>query len=62
MRSPKRRILYSEDDPDSRELIKFVFTRGGYEVVCAESGPQALHLAKGASDKLERLLFEKTAS
>ncbi len=46
MRSPKRRILYSEDDPDSRELIKFVFTRSGYEVVCAESGPKALDLAQ----------------
>ena len=46
MRFPQRRVLYCEDDPDSRELIRFVFTRGGYEVVCAESGPKALHLAK----------------
>jgi DNA-binding response OmpR family regulator len=46
MQSPKRRILYTEDDPDSRELIRFLFTCNGYEIVCAESGWEALYLAK----------------
>ena len=46
MNSPKGRILYTEDDPDSRELIRYVFTRGGYEVICAESSRDALRLAK----------------
>ena len=46
MNPPKGRILYIEDDPDSRELIRYVFTRGGYEVICAESSREALHLAK----------------
>lgn len=45
MRS-RRRILYTEDDADTRELIRFVFTRRGYEIVCAESGAEALQLAK----------------
>ena|SRR5918996_3028488 len=45
MRSPKRRILYCEDDPESRELIAFLFTRNGYDIVCAENGTDALHLA-----------------
>ena len=46
MPSPKGRILYTEDDPDSRELVRYLFTRAGYEVVCTENGPQALQLAK----------------
>ena len=43
---PRRRILYTEDDADTRELIRFVFTRRGYEIVCAESGAEALELAR----------------
>ncbi len=43
---PKGRILYTEDDPDSRELIRFLFTFNGYEIVCAESGFEALRLAR----------------
>ena len=45
MRFPQRRILYCEDDPESRELIKFLFTRHGYDIVCAENGTTALQLA-----------------
>ena len=45
MRSPQRRILYCEDDPESRELIRFLFTRHGYDIVCAENGTIALSLA-----------------
>lgn len=43
---PRRRILYTEDDADTRELIRFVFTRRGYEIVCAETGAEALELAR----------------
>jgi CheY-like chemotaxis protein len=43
---PRGRILYTEDDADTRELIRFVFTRRGYEVVCAEGGAEALQLAR----------------
>lgn len=46
MKTSKGRVLYCEDDPDSRELIRFVFTRGGYEIVCAESGFEALKIAR----------------
>ena len=46
MNPPKGRILYTEDDPDSRELIRYVFTRSGYEIVCAENSRDALRLAK----------------
>ena len=46
MRSPKRRILYCEDDPESRELIRYLFTRKDYDIVCADNGTATLHLAR----------------
>jgi len=41
----KGRILCTEDDVDTRELIDLVLTQSGYEVVCA-SNVQAIELAK----------------
>ena len=46
MQSTKGRILCTEDDVDTRELIDFVLTRYGYEVVCSASNVQAIDLAK----------------
>ena len=46
MQSPKGRILCTEDDVDTRELINFVLTRYGYEVVCSSGSVQAIDLAK----------------
>jgi CheY-like chemotaxis protein len=46
MRSTKGRILCTEDDVDTRELIDFVLTQDGYEVVCSASNVQAIDLAK----------------
>ena len=46
MLSTKGRILCTEDDVDTRELIDFVLTRSGYEVVCSASSGQAIELAK----------------
>ncbi|HEU4932437.1 MAG TPA: response regulator [Pyrinomonadaceae bacterium] len=46
MRSTKGRILCTEDDVDTRELIDFVLTQYGYEVVCSANNVQALALAK----------------
>lgn len=46
MQSSKGRILYTEDDPDSRELIRFLLAYDGYEIVCAENGFQAVQLAR----------------
>jgi CheY-like chemotaxis protein len=40
------RVLCSENDPDSRELIVLVLKATGYEVVCTETGITALDLAK----------------
>ena len=46
MQSTKGRILCTEDDVDTRELIDFVLTQYGYEVVCSASHVQAIDLAK----------------
>lgn len=49
MQSIKGRILCTEDDIDTRELIDFVLTKSGYEVVCSASSVQAIELAKTQS-------------
>ena len=38
------RILCIEDEPEMIELIRLILARGGYEVLGAESGPDALEL------------------
>jgi DNA-binding response OmpR family regulator len=47
MSSPKGRILCTEDDADTRDLIIYVLTEAGYEVICTNSADQAISLARG---------------
>ena len=42
----KRRILYVEDDADTRELVSFVLRQENYDVVLAENNDNALLLAR----------------
>jgi DNA-binding response OmpR family regulator len=42
----KRRILFVEDDADTRELVSFVLRQANYEVVIAENNDKALPLAR----------------
>lgn len=46
MTSPKGRILCTEDDADTRDLLAFVLTDQGYEIICTDSTDEAIHLAK----------------
>lgn len=46
MASPKGRILYVEDDPDSRELIRLLLNGEGYEVISTEDAVQALKVIR----------------
>ena len=46
MSSPKGRILCTEDDPDSRELIVFILEGADYDVTCTEDATGALLLAQ----------------
>ena len=42
----KRRILYVDDDADTRELVSFVLRQENYDVVLAENNDKALLLAR----------------
>ena len=46
MAAPKGRILCTEDDPDTRELLSLILGNAGYDVVCTSDASEALHLAK----------------
>ncbi len=43
---PKEKILVVDDEEDILELVRHHLKRDGYEVRCAESGEQALQIAK----------------
>ena len=49
MRSSNERILYVEDDSDTRRLVSYVLARAGYDVVVAENPEQAAVLAQTSS-------------
>jgi DNA-binding response OmpR family regulator len=40
------RILVTEDDPDTCEMITLILNNKGFEVICAESPNEALELAR----------------
>jgi DNA-binding response OmpR family regulator len=43
---PKRRILCTEDDADTRDLFSTILQLAGYEAVCVDSPKEALDLAR----------------
>ena len=43
---PKARILCTEDDEDTRDILKLLLETEGFEVTCAEASAEALSLAK----------------
>jgi DNA-binding response OmpR family regulator len=46
MSSPKGRILCTEDDPDTRDLIVLVLSQHGFDVTCTDDADEAIKLAK----------------
>jgi DNA-binding response OmpR family regulator len=44
--SPKGRILCTEDDPDTRDVIVLVLSQHGFDVICTDDADEALNLAK----------------
>lgn len=48
----KEKILVVDDEEDILELLRFNFTREGYEVFMAGSGEKALQMARGKSPDL----------
>ena len=49
MSTPRLRILYAEDDLDTRELTAIILTQAGFEVICADNPVDAVQLAKEQS-------------
>jgi DNA-binding response OmpR family regulator len=45
MELSRDRILCTEDDPDTREMLTLILRHGGFDVFCAESSQDALDLA-----------------
>ncbi len=46
MTTPKGRILCTEDDADTRDLITFTLELEGYKVICTDDAQTALELIK----------------
>lgn len=44
--TPKGRILCTEDDTDTRDLITYVLTAQGYEVICTHNADEAIALVQ----------------
>jgi CheY-like chemotaxis protein len=44
--SPKLRVLYCEDHPDTREMMRFALGAEGFDVICPEDSDDCLRLAK----------------
>ena len=52
----KGRILCTDDEPDSRELVRFVLEQAGYDVVCVDSSANALNLL--GSEKFDLIILD----
>lgn len=50
MTAGKRRLMVVEDSPDIQLLLRKLFEREGYEVICASNGQQALDLLNNCAD------------
>jgi len=46
MKAPKARILSTEDDIDTRDLVRLILELEGFEVISADSAEQAISLAR----------------
>jgi two-component system, OmpR family, response regulator len=56
MTSPKGRILCTEDDADTRDLIIYVLSAEGYDVKCTDSAEQAISLVQ--NEDFDLFLFD----
>ena len=54
--SHKHRILCTEDDADTRELLRLLLELQGFEVTCAEDSEQAIRLA--TTEKFDLYLLD----
>ena len=57
-RKGRGRILLAEDDDDLREVLRQALAEGGYEVLEASRGDEALRLAESRSEDIDLLLTD----
>ncbi len=50
------RILYSEDDPDAREIVCQILAKEGFETICPDSSQGVLRIAN--DEKLDDYLLD----
>lgn len=48
----KSRVLIVEDDPDTLELVRFILTRAGFDVLLASNGLEGLKAARESHPSL----------
>ena len=51
----KRKILFADDDPEIREVVRILLESEGYQVVEAENGEQA---ASAADDTFDLIILD----
>ncbi|SRR6266487_5398681 len=56
MATSKLRILYSEDDPDNREMTCLILGHKGFEIVCPDSPQDVLRMAR--EDRFDAFLLD----
>lgn len=56
MTEPKGRILCTEDDEDTRELLVLTLSMAGYEVICTDNPEKAVELIK--AEKFDLCLMD----
>ena len=56
MPTPKARILYSEDDPDSREIMRLVLDKEGFDTICPDTSADVLRMAR--AEKFDAYLLD----
>ncbi len=42
------RILFTEDHPDTRDILRLILQHEGFDVTCADSSAEAIRLAKAS--------------
>jgi CheY-like chemotaxis protein len=58
-RSPKgETILVVDDEAELREIARRIFTRNGYHVIVAESGPEAIEITRGHRGDIHLLVTD----
>lgn len=56
MKASKGRILCTDDNPDTRDLVFAMLQSGGHDVICVASGAEALELLK--RDKFDLIVLD----